>query len=173
MAERATLTTERLTLRHRSVAEVDDLVAMDCDEEVVQFILDGVASDAARHRRDLIERIIADDNPVFGYWSVFDRGPHGAFLGWVCLVPTPDHDFVEIGWRFNRASWGKGYATEAARVVLRYGVEVADLARIVALVKPENTRSLRVIDKLGLKPEGTCFAYGEDLARYGLTRPKG
>ncbi len=171
MTDLPVLTTERLTLRPRSRDDVDAVMAMDADPEVVRFILDGVPPDPVAHRRELTERIDVGHGPLFGYWSVFERAQPDDFLGWVCLTPLPGHDHVEIGWRFCRASWGRGYATEAARELLHYGFDTARLQEIVAVVKPANVMSLRVIDKLGLHADGTCLAYGEELALYRMKRP--
>ena len=59
----------------------------------------------------------------------------------------------EIGWVFNRAYHGQGYATEAAHALLRYGFEALRLHRIIATCQPENIASCRVMEKLGMRRE--------------------
>ena len=59
----------------------------------------------------------------------------------------------EIGWVFNRAYHGKGYATEAAMALLQYGFEALHLHRIIATAQPENVASCRVMEKLGMSRE--------------------
>jgi RimJ/RimL family protein N-acetyltransferase len=57
----------------------------------------------------------------------------------------------EIGWVFDRAYHGRGYATEAAVALLRHGFEALDLHRIIATCQPENVASRRVMEKLGMR----------------------
>ena len=59
---------------------------------------------------------------------------------------------VEVGWRFAREAWGRGYATEAGRAGLAYGFERIGLAEIVSLIHPDNERSLAVAGRLGMRP---------------------
>lgn len=59
----------------------------------------------------------------------------------------------EIGWVFNRAYHGQGYATEAALALLQYGFESLHLHRIIATCQPENVASWRVMEKLGMRRE--------------------
>jgi len=59
----------------------------------------------------------------------------------------------EIGWTFNRAYHGQGYATEAAMALLQYGFEALHLHRIIATCQPENVASWRVMEKLGMRRE--------------------
>ncbi|MFI8371420.1 GNAT family N-acetyltransferase [Streptomyces sp. NPDC085466] len=60
---------------------------------------------------------------------------------------------VEIGWRLDRACWGRGLATEAARAVLVYGFGHCGLDRIVSVAQTGNDASLRVMAKLGMRRE--------------------
>jgi len=173
MADLPTFTTDRLIVRLRALRDLDALVAMDAEPEVMRFIGDGSLPEPDAHRRELRQRIVKDFGDMLGYWSVVTRDSPDEFLGWVCLVPLPGHDMVEIGWRFRQAAWGQGYATEAARLLVHHGFSAAGLDAIVAVVKPQNVRSLRIVEKLGLAPDGTCVAYGEELLLYRLARPSG
>ena len=56
---------------------------------------------------------------------------------------------VEIGWRLGAEHWGHGYATEAARAVLRFGFEQVKMPEIVSFTVPHNQRSRRVMEKIG------------------------
>ena len=70
----------------------------------------------------------------------------------------------------DRACWRKGLATEAAREVLRYGFEGLNCNRLVALSKPENVASRRVMEKIGMQYEKIIEYYGVDWVYYGLNR---
>jgi RimJ/RimL family protein N-acetyltransferase len=66
----------------------------------------------------------------------------------------------------RRDRWGRGYASEALREVLRIGHEELGLERIVALAWPGNDASRRVMERAGMRPEGTTNAYGRELTRH-------
>ena len=75
-----------------------------------------------------------------------------------------DHTY-EIGWVFNPKYQNKGYASEAAYSVLKYGFEVLKLHRIIATCQPENIPSWRVMEKIGMRKEGyfkKCIPYGDE-----------
>lgn len=59
----------------------------------------------------------------------------------------------ELGYTLEKSSWGRGYASEAARCVLDYAVDVLQRSRVVAIIRQENIRSLRVAHRLGAQPE--------------------
>lgn len=143
--------TPRLTLRPRTMADLADCLAMDRDPEVVRYI-DGPWADPAAHRAFVEARITAAYPDGLGYWTVRTRTPEAAFLGWVLLIPFDDTE-IEIGWRFTRASWGRGYATEAAAPVLAHARETLGVAA-VADIHPDNAASMRVAEKLGLRRIG-------------------
>lgn len=145
-------TTARLRLRPRTLADTDACLAMDREPGVTRH-LDGPWGDPAAHRAFIEARTRGPWPPGLGYWAVLDAAGVEAFLGWVLLIPEdgtgPE---VEIGWRLRPAAWGRGLATEAARPLLRHGFETLALPRIVAGIAAENTASLRVAAKLGLRP---------------------
>ena len=155
-------TTGRLVLRPRSLADLDAMAAMDADPEVMRYV--GGVEDPVRHRAELPDWIDDENDPSgHGGWSVFATDAPDRFLGWIVLYPLagwePD---VELGWRFVRDAWGRGYATEAAGVVLGHAFAGAGLKRVVAVLDPANQRSRRVCEKLGMVPCGRRHAYGED-----------
>lgn len=74
-------------------------------------------------------------------------------IGHIVFHPWFAPQTYEIGWVFNRAYHGQGYATEAAVAVLQYGFEALHLHRIIATCQPENVASYRVMEKLGMRRE--------------------
>jgi [ribosomal protein S5]-alanine N-acetyltransferase len=88
-----------------------------------------------------------------------------------------DDGAAEIGYWIGKPWWGRGFATEAARMMVRYCFTTAALPRLVCCHFVDNAGSQRVIEKLGFKSTGTCRAYCEarqcDVAtiRYELRRP--
>ena len=164
------LTTSRLILRRWQPEDREPFAAMNADAEVMRYfpkLLDRVESDV------LAERI---DNHFavhgFGAWAVGMRDAE-PFVGFVGLMrPNFEAHFtpaVEVGWRLCRTAWGRGIATEAAAAALRYGFETLELREIVSFTVPANTRSLGVMQRLGMRrdphgdfehprlPEGHAF----------------
>ena len=93
------------------------------------------------------------DRHGFGLWAieVLDGARFAGFVG--LATPPFETSFtpcVEIGWRLAAEHWGRGYATEGARAALRYGFDVAGLNEILSWTVPENARSRRVMEKIGM-----------------------
>ncbi len=89
----------------------------------------------------------------FGAWAVEIPGvtPFAGFIG--LFVPCFEAHFtpcVEIGWRLDEPYWGHGYATEGALAVTTFGFNVLHLNEIVSFTVPSNTRSRRVMEKIGM-----------------------
>ncbi len=151
-----TLQTDRLLLRQWQESDRDPWAALCADPEVMQFLSsarDRATSDAAIDRWKA--RI---EDQGWSFWAV-EIKESGVFIGMAGLqVPAPPHPYlpcVEIGWRLARASWGKGYATEAARRALRFAFEDLDLHEVVATTAQHNVRSSAVMERLGMSgPEG-------------------
>lgn len=104
------------------------------------------------------------------------RRTDGALIGALGLALVPEHRRAELGYWIARAAWGQGYATEAAAALLEYGFERLGLERIHAAHFPRNPASGRVLQKLGMRHEGTLRSHlvkwdvPEDLAVYGILR---
>ena len=92
------------------------------------------------------------------------------FLGWVLLIPVDaEGPEVEIGWRLRPSAWGRGYASEAAAVLVRHGLIGLGLPEIIADIDAANLGSIRVAEKIGLRRRGPTPGW-ESLVRYALTR---
>ena len=146
----------RLLIRNWSSADLGPFAAMNADPKVMAYFpakLSRSESDA------MVERIKADMRVNgFGFWAVEERSS-GDFIGLVGLSrPRFNTDFtpcVEIGWRLTRESWGRGYATEAASKALDIGFAEHELSEIVSFTVPQNRRSRRVMEKLGMTHHST------------------
>jgi RimJ/RimL family protein N-acetyltransferase len=145
------LTTERLVLGSWSDEDADGLFALSTDPEVMRHFpalatREQVDALVARHRANL-----AAGRPALYAVHLVDSG---RFIGFVGLAtPSFEAPFmpcVEIGWRLRRDAWGKGYATEAAREVLRHGFETLELPEIVSFTTHANRPSRAVMERLGM-----------------------
>jgi len=106
----------------------------------------------------------------FCLWKLVPK-PAGPLIGFCGLQPLPDTLEIEIGWWLARAWWGQGLATEAARTALRDGFERAGLQRIVSIAQPANTASVRIMQKLGMRFEGTLDRRGRLVVLYAIPAP--
>ncbi|MBV2152453.1 GNAT family N-acetyltransferase [Kitasatospora sp. SUK 42] len=147
------LETERLLLRPFTEADADHLFALDNDPEVMRFINGGKPTSREAVQARILPRLL-HDHPCFGtrgYWATEEKAT-GVFLGWFEFRPLDDHSpaVVELGYRLNRAAWGKGYATEGSRDLIHKGFTDLSVERVTANTMTVNTRSRRVMEKSGL-----------------------
>ena len=151
MARGPTLRTQRLTLRRWRKSDLKPFAALNADPEVMEHF-PGLVSEADTARFiATVEHHFQDHG--FGLWAVEHAGT-SEFIGFTGLfVPSFEAHFtpaVEVGWRLSQTSWGFGYATEAARAAIDFGFDVAGLDEIVSFTVPSNTRSVAVMERLGL-----------------------
>ena len=171
-----TLLTSRLRLRAVSDADGDDLFALHSSAVVLRYWDAPPWSDRARADQFIARcRQIAEEGT--GARLAVDRRSDGVFLGWCSLTRwNPDFRSASMGYCFDEAAWGHGYATEAGRAVLQWAFDTLDLNRVQAETDTRNVASARVLEKLGFVREGTlredCIVDGEvsDSWVYGLIK---
>ncbi len=98
----------------------------------------------------------------FGALAVEDR-EDGGFLGWAGLQHLEGGPDVELAYYLGRRAWGRGLATELARALVAHARDELGLPRVLAVVRPENVASQRVLAKAGLRPAGMGHHYGADV----------
>jgi len=105
----------------------------------------------------------------FGHWAVVTPGD-GQVVGWNGLEYIPELDEVEIAYLLSGGVRGHGYATQAARLAVAFGFRTCALPAIIGLVHPENTPSIRVLEKCGLTYSDPVTLWGLDMHRYRVNR---
>jgi RimJ/RimL family protein N-acetyltransferase/DNA-binding MarR family transcriptional regulator len=171
-----TLHTARLRLRPFGDADADDLFVLHSNVRGLRYWDSPPWSEPARAGRFIAAcRQMAQAGT--GVRLAVDRAPGGTFIGWCSLNRwNPDYRSASLGYCFDEAAWGHGYATEAARALLRWAFDTLDLNRVQAETDTRNVASARVLEKLGFVREGTlredCVVNGEvsDSWVYGLVR---
>lgn len=140
----------RVRLRQWREADLEAFAELNADPVAMEFfpaVLSRAESDA------MVERIRAGiDQRGWGFWCLEIDGGCAGFAG--LNIPNFDAPFmpaVEIGWRMHPRHWGRGYATEAARLALAYGFDVLALPEIVAFTAVANARSRAVMQRLGMR----------------------
>ena len=177
------LYSERLALVPLEVTDVDLTIEMFTDPEVLKFA-GGIMNEAAI-RRDMSLWTKRGGNGCIGIWCVSDRAS-GEKLGSAALLPMPveekDTDFdlvipgkmpegdVEVGYFLKHSAWGRGYATEACKRLLRMAFEESPLTEVVATFDVGNVGSRKVLEKAGFVDRGTMRCYGEDGPNFRISR---
>jgi [ribosomal protein S5]-alanine N-acetyltransferase len=162
------LLTRRLELRAFEPSDLRALHAVYGDPEVTRWT---PRYPTLEHTRRALEKHIEmtrAGEPAF--WAVIERAS-GELIGDAGVVPLEEvASGAELGYTLGRRWWGLGYATEAARACLKeaFGPLRCDL--VAAVVRPENTASIHVLEKLGMKREGTRFAHGAEHLFYVTRR---
>ncbi|MBM7790058.1 GNAT family N-acetyltransferase [Tenggerimyces flavus] len=158
--------TERLTFRRFTNADLDNVEQLNGDAEVMRF-LDGGPQPRAEIEERALPELIADQNENgLGRWAA--ETVDGTFVGWFSThARTPDDGpmefwassddptVVSIGYRLSRAAWGKGYATEGAKALLRWAFLTLGATEVVASTMAVNKGSRNVMEKIGLRHDRT------------------
>ena len=177
MSDVPELRTERLLLREWRDEDLDPFAALNADPEVMRFMPKLLSRDECAARIQSMREHFRDHG--FGLWAVEVRNvcPCVGFVG--LSIPRFEAPFmpcVEIGWRLAREAWGRGFATEAARAAVALGFDVFGLQEILSFTVPDNVRSRRVMERLGMKhdPAGDfdhpLLAEGHPLRKHVLYR---
>jgi RimJ/RimL family protein N-acetyltransferase len=144
------IATDRLCLRQFTKDDLEAYARIMGDHEVGKWFPKGTGYTREESKRSLDSILEHWGKHGFGIWAITDK-ERKALLGRCGLNLIAETSEVEVDFVLARDHWGKGYATEAAKAALAYGFEVLKLDRIIALAKPENTASRRVIEKIGMQ----------------------
>lgn len=150
------LETPRLLLRRLLPGDLDALYALYRDPEIRRYFPDGTRTrDETREELDWF----VDGHPQrpeLGLWATIER-ERGAFVGRCGLLPwtIEGRSEVEVAYLLDKAVWGRGLATEAARGIVRHAFEGLGLVRLVSLIDPHNRAAQRVAERIGMTLERT------------------
>ncbi len=136
------------------------LAAIFADEEVMQLALNGHPITGADFARFLADHFIFDINQHLGFVVIIEKKTQDV-IGFAGLLSCNylDKADVEFGFILAKASWGKGYATEIGQATIKWAHQLG-YERLLATASPDNKASLRVLEKLGLRPLKTIEVVG-------------
>ncbi|WP_273199556.1 GNAT family N-acetyltransferase [Legionella steelei] len=138
-------------LRAWSDEDIAPFFSMNQDSQVMEFIPNLWTMDMVTSFIERMNTQLAAEN--YTLWAVEEKNSQ-QFMGFIGLNrPVWEAHFtpcVEIGWRLAFSFWGRGYATEGAQAVLNYAFDTLKLKEIVAFTVPDNLRSQRVMEKIGM-----------------------
>ncbi len=180
-----TFTSNRLSYRPLDKGDMDISTALLCNPDVMKYVGDVMTP---------VE--VADDLPTamrrcaggcVGIWCLTDQAA-GEKIGTAILLPLPVEEDdtnwdlvtgdeipnadIEVGYLLKRSAWGKGYATEACRRMLKFAFEETPLEEVVATTDVDNFASQRVLLKSGMISVGRERAHAALLPFFRLTRPQ-
>ena len=142
------LETDRLYLRRLTTDDAKILYLLNLDPDVIKYTGD-------KPFKNMVEAKIFLTNYNhykkydFGRWAVINK-LNNEFFGWCGLKYTQDLDEYDIGFRFFKKEWNKGYATESGVACVKLGFEKYSMSEIVGRAMKENIGSIRVLEKIGL-----------------------
>lgn len=144
--------TERLILRGPTSADTEPLTAFIADPSFSRYIPKAPGNRTPRERAGRLIGIYQqrweEQPPSAMGWAAM-RKADSQFIGICGVEHVPDTDEGELDYRLGPLYWGQGYATEAARAIIRYGFDNTTWERVVAAVVPANVASVRVVEHLG------------------------
>ena len=144
------LRTARMLLRPFELTDVDDVWAYASDAEVARYrpLPDPYTRDDAAEFVDRQMRTDWSSNPEFAVVS------GQQVIGGISLHVNSEHETAELGYLLGKRWWGRGLATEAARVVTDWGFRQFGLYKVYARAHVDNRKSWRVMERLGMTREG-------------------
>jgi RimJ/RimL family protein N-acetyltransferase len=155
------LRTERLLMRGFREHDLDGWAAICTDSEVTRWLgdPDGLSREDAWRRMAYF--IGHWELRGFGQWALLEQAT-GELVGRAGLLQPEGWPGLEVGWMVARAHWGRGFAPEAGRASIDWAGDALGADHVISLIEPDNERSARVAEKLGMEVEGrTRIVNGE------------
>jgi RimJ/RimL family protein N-acetyltransferase len=167
--------TDRLVMRELVESDVEHMFRLDSDPRVHEYL--GKNPVARIEQSVAIVARVREQYRLYGIgrWATIEKAT-GDFIGWSGLRLVPETingrtDFIDLGYRFMPAYWGKGYASETAIASVRYGFDVMNLDLICGHADRNNLGSRRVLEKAGLRHTGSFIYDLQPTEWYELHRP--
>ncbi|KXY73615.1 MULTISPECIES: GNAT family N-acetyltransferase [Bacillus] len=150
---------ERLLIRKFEFKDWEAVHEYTSDSNVMKYIPEGVFTE--EDTRNFVYKNMGENAKNFPVIQIDEN----ILIGHIVFHKYFGEHTYEIGWVFNPKYFNKGYASEAAKAILKYGFKEMKLHRIIATCQPENTPSYRVMEKIGMRREGyfkKCIPHGNE-----------
>ncbi len=160
------LETKRLRLREFTLSDAQLIYDLNDDPEVIKYVADPACKDVAA-AAEVLQTIILPQYAKYnmGRWAV-ELKETGACIGWCGIKFLEDKGEYDLGYRYFRKHWRKGYGFEAAAASLEFGHTNRMLKKIMACASKENLGSIRVLEKIGMKFHASGFDHGDAISIY-------
>ncbi len=162
------LETPHLLLRAWTPGDAEALFTILQEPSVLRYLPSTTPPPIERVEKYISRQLNNWQERGYGHWAVVSQ-EDGQVLGWNGLEYLREVDETEVAYLLKTSAWGRGFATEAARAAVRFGLEQKSLPAIIGLVHPDNIASARVLEKSGLKFADTITLWGLKLHRYRIT----
>lgn len=157
-----TLETDRLIIRKLDLGDAAFMLDLLNQPSFHQFIGDRGVRTLEQACTYIEERALAAyEKNGFGPFAV-ERKADGRVIGIVSLLDRAELDDVDVGFAFLPDSWRQGFASEATSAVMDFAFSDLGLRRIIAITQPDNTGSIKTLEKLGLAYESVTRLGDED-----------
>lgn len=159
--------TRRLWLRRFTPDDLDELALIFSDPLVLKYLTPGRAATREETKHVLLSMTRHWQRHGYGRWAVVEQCTQRliGYGGLRCFDGTP-----ELVYLLDRPYWNCGFATEIARGSLDYGFMQRKFERIIALARPDNLASRRVMEKAGMSYERDANFFDVDVVLYAMTR---
>ncbi len=165
-----TLETERLILRMWREEDLEQYAKLCADPEVMRFI-GGKTFSLTESWRHIAFMIGHWHLRGYGPWAVEEKAT-GKLVGRLGFFNPAGWPGFELGWTLAREFWGRGYATEGGRRALVYAFTELDKGHVISCIHPENSRSIRVAERLGEKLEASQKSWAPGFWSMAWIGPK-
>lgn len=162
------LETSRLIMKQFCEEDAHYLFELNSDPDVTRYVGEGPFN-SIEDVYTFIRNYGQYKRYKMGRLNIFDKQT-GEFIGWCGLKFLEDSSQVDLGYRLLKRYWGKGYATEASIACLDYGFNTLNLQKIIGTAMKENTASIRIFEKLGLKHTHDIKDHGQSCVVYAITK---
>lgn len=142
------LETKRTIMRNLTIDDADDFYALNLDPEVIQYTGD-LAFENVQVAKEFLNNYDQYEKYGVGRLAVIEKAT-STFIGWCGLKYSEDKDEYDIGFRFFRPYWNKGFATETATKCLEFGFHELGISKIIGRAMRENSASIKVLEKIGM-----------------------
>ncbi len=161
--------TPRLLLRPWTPDDAEALFNILQEKDVLRYLPNTTSPPLERAENYIARQLAHWQERGYGHWAVVNQ-EDDQVLGWNGLEYLPDINETELAYLLRQSVWNRGYATEAAQAAIRFGFDQGGLETIIGLVHPDNTASIRVMEKSGLTFADKITLWGLELKRYRIHR---
>ena len=162
------LETERTILRKFTMDDLDTLTAICSNPQVTKYIgLDCKPIPRADMEEALISILAHWEKNGFGRLAVIDK-ENNQLIGYSGL--RSHEGTAELVYLLDEPYWNKGLATEISQVIVQKGFEFDNFPRVIAMTRPDNKASIRVMEKIGMKLEKNDLFHGISAVVYAISK---
>ena len=161
--------TPRLILRQFTEEDASLILQLNSDPEILKYVHEPVLTTEEQAKKILTEIILPQYKNNLGRWAIHTKSNY-EFIGWCGLKYRFESNDIDLGYRLKKDAWGKGYATEAAKQTLEFGLNNLSLQLITGRAHIKNIASINVLEKIGMQFIGEGIIDDCPVKTYTISR---